>query len=678
MDQCIKGNQTAYIKGRMINDNIRSVLSSVAVANNEENIDGLVMSLDAKKAFDSVSHKFIETCLVKFGVGQFGPIFRILYQDLRTDILINQKIVPGFVVKRGVKQGDALSCILFIMCMEPLLRNLERNQDIIPVSSLNLGNNLPKVYAYADDVNIVTINSDNSVQAIFNEYERLSKASGLELNANKTELIRFKSGGVRRQLAFNVRYLNNTHRIETKNEIKINGILVQQDLDRMRTSNIENVERRIVDHCKQWSRRRLCILGKILIVKTFGISQIVYLMQTIKLEECDFKRLNSVLYKFIWNSHFEAAKAPERLSRDIINTSIKLGGFGMLDIKELDAGIKLRALGRLYSTDHPMLKLVLAKINQDEFFYPKLGTKIDGVATCAIDLLGHDRRKLWWSTNSDLTSHIVSLIRNIKLASAVSSIGKNSLSYFGIRRRGIDTISGLTRDALNSLRRFVDPNLYSISCYAIERNVNLDTSHLEYMSWFNGKLCDLRTKSSKEIRDGRCTKDPICLYRSGLIQTPSETLSWCKKLNSLTSTKHKSILLRAAHKEIYTKEKLFRFHLVDSPECPRCDEIDTFQHKLFDCAYTARIWIETFKITDKLLINPVLLDLPTKALGMAPYIDSMALAIHAEILSRILSLRDNSTYLIRPKIFVAGAINHLICKENKESKKLKLRELLFG
>ena len=79
MANCIKERQTAYIKGRMINDNIRAILGSIETANLEAAVDGLVVSLDAKKAFDSVSHEFIEKCLSKFGLDSFVPIFRILY-----------------------------------------------------------------------------------------------------------------------------------------------------------------------------------------------------------------------------------------------------------------------------------------------------------------------------------------------------------------------------------------------------------------------------------------------------------------------------------------------------------------------------------------------------------------------------------------------------------------------
>ena len=170
MVDSIKERQTAYIKGRIINDNIRAIMATIETANLETAIDGLIVSLDAKKAFDSVDHNYIELCLKKFGLSSFVKIFRILYKDLRTDIMINGRIVKGFSIKRGVKQGDALSCILFIMCMEPLLCNIENNPNIEPINSVKLNQNLPKAYAYADDVNCAIKNKDGTLQGIFAEY----------------------------------------------------------------------------------------------------------------------------------------------------------------------------------------------------------------------------------------------------------------------------------------------------------------------------------------------------------------------------------------------------------------------------------------------------------------------------------------------------------------------------
>ena len=71
-----------------------------------------------------------------------------------------------------------------------------------------------------------------------------------------------------------------------------------------------------------------------------------------------FKKLTMALYKFIWNRHFLAYKALERICRNIVTKPICTGGLGMLDVKELDSSLKIKALGRMFATKHPLLSLI--------------------------------------------------------------------------------------------------------------------------------------------------------------------------------------------------------------------------------------------------------------------------------------------------------------------------------
>ena len=211
----------------------------------------ILVSLDAKKAFDSVEHCYIERCLNELGCGSFNSVFRLLYSELKTDIIINGRIVNGFNILRGVKQGDSLSCILFIVCMEPLLRNLESNAAIRPIETVALGD-LPKAYAYADDVNCTIADSTASIQAVFTEYERLSKRSGLVLNADKTEIMTL---GGPDEKSYDVLYMGRRYEIKSKPKIKINGISFQKDQDALVTDNVKNAISRMDKYFRNWSQR---------------------------------------------------------------------------------------------------------------------------------------------------------------------------------------------------------------------------------------------------------------------------------------------------------------------------------------------------------------------------------------------------------------------------------------
>ena len=678
----IRERQTAYVKGRLINDNLRGLIASIKVANSEEDIDGLIVSLDAKKAFDSVEHSYIEECLIKFGLPNFVPIFKLLYTELRSDIIINGRVVKGYHIKRGVKQGDALSCILFIMCMEPLLRNIEANDAIEPISSVKLNSNLPKVYAYADDVNGVIKNTQAGVQALFNEYERLSLHSGLELNADKTEILRLRSSNLDANVEkVRIRYLEIEYEIEPCEKTKINGLFLQQDEKKLTEENVRMAINRMEMAFRRWTRRGLSTLGKILIVKTYGISQIIYLLQSFKVDDTAVKKINAVLYKFIWNKHFLAPKAPDRIRREIVNKPIALSGLGMLDIRELDESLKLKALGRLLISTHPFLKIIKNRINMEEFFYPGCKTDYDEVASAGVDLLKKDRQTLMLRDELEGNRLIIGLIKDIKINRVLKKGKENSILIFNLRLNGRNKIGQLTREQLRSLRPLIIPVIYN----KIDRILNLPGSEipeeLKCCYFLNKSFKNLSKLTSKEFRLSRAEKEPICLFKIGLILTPNEGLNWLDKVRKLTSTKLKDTILRIAHGEIYTRIKLHKYGLIDSPACPRCGENETLQHKFLLCEYVKEIWKHTLRVTNKIRLNKV----PTGNLDFddpSPFLaakldDNLAtLTVQAEVLRRLLILKEDQNYLIHPRVLIRLILLHLIKREGNRSLKEELQSLL--
>ena len=188
VDGVIGPNQTAYMKDRQISDNLNTLLYTL-----EQNgdLEGMIVSLDAEKAFDSIEHWYIRETLKKIGLNDFVETFNILYKNQKVDIILNGVKAGNYTIKNGVKQGDALSCILFILGIEPLLRNINGDTSINNLVINNL--NIPKAVAYADDIACILKPNEDSLQKFFNNYDKLTEVSGLKLNADKTEII--SSGG---------------------------------------------------------------------------------------------------------------------------------------------------------------------------------------------------------------------------------------------------------------------------------------------------------------------------------------------------------------------------------------------------------------------------------------------------------------------------------------------------
>jgi hypothetical protein len=95
-------------------------------------------------------------------------------------IRLGKRLSDTFPIKNVLKQGDALSTLLFNFALEYAIRRVQANQECLELNGTH------KLQVYADDVNIL----GGSVHAIKKKTEALvvaSKEIGLEVNAEKTK-----------------------------------------------------------------------------------------------------------------------------------------------------------------------------------------------------------------------------------------------------------------------------------------------------------------------------------------------------------------------------------------------------------------------------------------------------------------------------------------------------------
>jgi retron-type reverse transcriptase len=88
---------------------------------------GLLISLDIKKAFDSISHNYLLETLKFFNFGQnFIKWIKILCTDRLACVILNEnKTGKNFKLQRGNAQGDTISPFLFNICYQLLLFKIE-------------------------------------------------------------------------------------------------------------------------------------------------------------------------------------------------------------------------------------------------------------------------------------------------------------------------------------------------------------------------------------------------------------------------------------------------------------------------------------------------------------------------------------------------------------------------
>jgi len=151
-------NQSAFIKGRRIHDNFRNV-QIACKAIHEKKSPTILHKIDIATAFDTVSWPFLLEVLQHMGFGQrWRDWISIILATASTKILLNGRPGRRICHARGLRQGDPLLPMLFVLTMEVLnhfLKWVEQQQLLTPLHD-SVGN---RTSLYADDVVLFVVPS---------------------------------------------------------------------------------------------------------------------------------------------------------------------------------------------------------------------------------------------------------------------------------------------------------------------------------------------------------------------------------------------------------------------------------------------------------------------------------------------------------------------------------------
>ncbi|KAF1328765.1 putative Pollike protein, partial [Globisporangium splendens] len=325
-------DQKGFVKGRSIHHHVRFLadLQDLVTSRDEE---AYALFLDFEKAFDRVNWDYMFRVLERMGCGSdFLQWVRLLYTEPQAHLVINQNIQPALFPTRGVKQGDPLSALLFLLTIEPL-GNLLRSHEEFGVC-LTEDHTSTSVF-FADDTTLLG-GSIASVQAQLELVEEYCNGSGAKLNLGKSNLMALNRNEICPQLP-------GVHVLGRAESLKFLGIPFSQSP--VNDDIVNFLEQRFYDGFKMWYRRARTLRGRLLVAQTMVLSRLWHYTQHVSIPSSVVKRWQSMLNRFVLSrKHDRDASHVQLIPKEFLYLPRSDGG---LQIPSIEAQLKRQRLQHL-------------------------------------------------------------------------------------------------------------------------------------------------------------------------------------------------------------------------------------------------------------------------------------------------------------------------------------------
>ena len=235
-----------------------------------------------------------------------------------------------FALERGVRQGCPVSPMLFVIGVEILALKIRQGNQIKGITLPNSPKSI-RILQYADDTTFFLRNRAD-LREVLSEIKKLSSVSGLNLNENKSKIL----------IGYNQvleTYLENI-KCQEKMKILVVTFSLKSPAGKLK-DNWENIVENIERTLSAGSKRDLSLIAKNFILKTFALSKVNHLIESIGLPNTVLKHLNTMFFRFPWEKRYNNKRAFEKIKRKVIYNPIEKGGLKILNIEAIQSAAYL-------------------------------------------------------------------------------------------------------------------------------------------------------------------------------------------------------------------------------------------------------------------------------------------------------------------------------------------------
>ena len=592
LPELINEDQTGFVPGRYIGDNLRLLYDIMYYLKNE-NLPGLLVSIDFEKAFDSIDWGFMEKVLKYFGFGcDIIKWVSAFYQDIKSSIIVNGQASTSFKIERGCRQGDPISPYLFILCAEILACRIREDTDI---KAIKIEENEFKISQFADDTTFLLEGDRNSFEKLFEQLNFFGEISGLKLNAEKTNNV-----WLGRKINSEARWLPHLNMNWNPPKFKILGLWFTNNLEEMEKMNTYDKYLETITLFNIWAKRSTTPIGKVVVLKSLILSKLIYLWIMLPNPPDDLiDKLQKKCFEFVW----EGKK--DKIKISIATYHTKSGGINLPDIKAYIHALKLTWIKRIFDKNTAKWKCLLNKKSPEITDLGKYGA--DLFAKRNINPFWNDVFKSYANLNTkmipkapeELLSEPLFFNKNFK-------IGKKTFLFPDWVDQNITKVGALVkRDGkFMTLNEFTEEYNFNPRLLDFFGCINTIKAHIRKhaveltsnRAHVESKMFSLLTekKGAKHIYNA-LLGDPEKFNSSKRWEEILEKeIEWKKiflGVNSIKEVKLKWFQLKICYRILVTNSILTYMNVTQSNKCNFCLlEKDTILHYLWDCPHTQTFW----------------------------------------------------------------------------------------
>ena len=324
LENIISETQNAFIGGRQI-------LDSVLVANEsldsriKSGIPGLIYKLDIEKAYDHVNWECLLYILERMGFGgKWCRWIKACISSIRFSVLVNGSPTGFFSSSRGLRQGDPLSPLLFLLVMEVLSRMLRKVEFGGFISGFTIGSEVSISHLLFADDSILFCDADPQqlmyIRLVLTFFEAVT---GLRVNMRKSELVPVGDVPNLSTLA-DIMHCRIASLPMIYLGMPLGSSFKSKDIW---NSIVEKMERRLAG----WKSLYLSKGGRLTLLKSTLSSLPTYYLSLFTIPVSVANRIEKIQRNFLWGGQGELAN-PHLVNWDTVCSPINYGGLGVRKI----------------------------------------------------------------------------------------------------------------------------------------------------------------------------------------------------------------------------------------------------------------------------------------------------------------------------------------------------------